>query len=625
MLSITNLTYRIDNRPIFEDANVTLMEGWKIGVVGANGAGKSTLFKLIADELSSDGGSVELNKKMSMGMIRQDLPEGDIALIDVILAADVERADLMARSETETDPYKLADIHTRLNDIDAYAAPARAATILNGLGFKDDQLTDPMSSLSGGWRMRVALGAALFQQPDLLLLDEPTNHLDLEAIMWLENYLASYPNTLMVISHDRELLNKCTDHIVHVEQKKLNLYTGNYDSFERERAEKRGLQEKMFKKQQAQREHMQAFVDRFRAKASKAKQAQSRLKALERMDMVSAVIADRTVQFSFPQPEELAPPLISISGVDLGYGKDDPVLRNIDERIDMDDRIALLGANGNGKSTLIKFIAGRLKARCGGMHHTNKLRIGYFSQHQTDELDMDATPYEEMARLMRGNAEAGIRSKLGAFGFNKTLQDNKIGNLSGGEKARLLFALISYNAPHLLLLDEPTNHLDIETREALVQALTDYEGAVVIVSHDPHMVERVADRLWLVQEGKVSHYDGDLTSYRQMILENRRQSRKASKGKDTGPSKKELREQAAAKRKEFSHLYKNVEKAEKEMAKLVKKRKDMEALMADPAFYDDAEKSQDTQFAYGQLLKDIEATELEWLEAQEIYDNASAN
>lgn len=629
MLSINNLTYRIANRPIIEEANVTLMEGWKVGVVGPNGAGKSTLFKLISGELHADGGDIELTSRLSMGMIRQDMPEGSTPLIDVVLAADKERTDLLERSETETDPYAIAEIHTRLNDIDAYTAPARAASILAGLGFAEEQMQDPMSSLSGGWRMRVALGAALFQQPDVLLLDEPTNHLDLEAIMWLENYLMSYPHTLIIISHDRELLNKCTDHIVHLENKKFELYTGNYDSFERERAEKRGLQQKMFEKQQAQRAHMQKFVDRFKAKASKATQAQSRVKALEKMDLVTAVIADRSFAFSFPQPDELPPPLISISDVSLGYGDDDPVLTDIDERIDMDDRIALLGANGNGKSTLIKFIAGRLKARCGDLSHASKLRIGYFSQHQTDEMDMDSTPFIEMTRLMRGNPEAGVRSKLGRFGFGKAMQETKISDLSGGEKARLLFALISFDAPHLLLLDEPTNHLDIDAREALVQALTAYEGAVVIVSHDPSMLERVADRLWLVKDGVVKPYEGDLESYRQLVIEDRRQAKKSKKSKNkpeknTGPSAKEVRAAAAAKRKEFAPLYKKVEEAEKALSKLTKQKKEMEAKMAEPDFYDDAEAAQDMQFDYGKLLRDVEYAEEAWMEAQATFDGAKS-
>ena len=625
MLTLSRLTYRIMNRPLLEDTGLTLMHGWKTGLVGANGTGKSTLFKLITGELAADGGDIELNQNMSVGIIRQDLPDNNTLLLDVVLAADTERARLLHQADTEIDPYKLAEVHTRLNDIDAYSAPARAASILAGLGFSEAQMHGPMSALSGGWRMRVALGAALFQQPDLLLLDEPTNHLDLEAIMWLESYLQSYPHSILLISHDRELLNTCTDHIVHLENKKLTLYTGNYDTFARERAAKRQLQQKLHDKQQAERAHIQKFIDRFRAKASKAKQAQSRLKTLERMEFVGAVASERHVEFQFPQPNELPPPLLAISGADIGYNNT-PVLHNVDERIDMDDRIALLGANGNGKSTLIKFLAGRLKPLRGGLDHASKLRIGYFSQHQTDELDVTSTPYAEMARLCRGNPEAGVRGKLGRFGFGKALQDTQISNLSGGEKARLLFALMSVNAPHLLLLDEPTNHLDIDAREALVQALLAYEGAVVMVSHDPSMVERVADRLWLVHDGRVAPYDGDLASYRQLVMTQRQQEKRSKNQQnkpEKGPTKKELRAQAAAKRIQFAPLYKKIETAEAELTKLNKRKKELETTMADPGFYDDAAAAQDAQFAYGKLLRDIETAEAAWLEASDAYEAAA--
>ncbi len=535
MLSVTNLTYKIGARTIIEDGNVTVMDGWKVGVIGLNGAGKSTLFKLISGDLQADGGTVSVSSKHRLGMVRQDIPETDTPLIDLVVAANTELAQLLQDAETETDPYKIADIHTRLFEIDAYSAPSRAAILLTGLGFREDQLTEPFSSFSGGWRMRVALAAALFVEPEILLLDEPTNHLDLEAIMWLEAYLVSYPHTLLIISHDRELLNKCVDHIIHVDKKHLSVHTGNYDTFERERALKLGLQQKMHEKQTAQRAHMQAFVDRFKAKASKARQAQSRMKALEKMDVVDAVIAERAIRFSFPQPEKLAPPLIAIKKAAVGYTEGKPILKRVHESIDMDDRIALLGANGNGKSTLIKLIAGKLGVMDGEIVRSGKLRIGYFSQHQTDELDVGSTPYEEMAKLfLKKNGdvkESVVRAKLGAFGFSRDLADNKISALSGGEKARLLFAFMSFDAPHLLLLDEPTNHLDIDAREALVQALNAYNGAVVIVSHDPSMVERVADRLWLVKDGAVSDFEGDLNDYRKFTIQSRREERKEEKAK----------------------------------------------------------------------------------------------
>ncbi|MBI1308617.1 MAG: ATP-binding cassette domain-containing protein [Proteobacteria bacterium] len=625
MLTISNLTYRVAGRLILEDASATVMEGRRVGVVGANGAGKSTLFKLIMGELHSDGGEVSLSDRYSVGVVRQDIGDMDMALLDVVLSADVERDALLKAAETEQDPYKIGDIYARLDEIDAYAAPARASSILAGLGFKEEQMGQPLRDFSGGWRMRVALAAALFRQPDFLLLDEPTNHLDLEAIMWLEAYLASYPKTLMVISHDRELLNKCVTHVLHVENRKLTSYTGDYNTFERERAEKLMSQQKLHEKQAAARAHMQAFVDRFKAKASKAKQAQSRLKALEKMDVVDAVIADRGVKFNFPQPEELAPPVLGVHKVDVGYSVGKPVLRDINERIDMDDRIALLGANGNGKSTLIKLIAGKLAPLAGDVQKAGKLRIGYFSQHQTDELDVDESPLAAMMRAMQGKKEFEVRAVLGRFGFSKTLADNKIASLSGGEKARLLFALMSYNAPHLLLLDEPTNHLDMDSREALVEALNAYSGAVVIVSHDPSMIERVADRLWLVAEGKCQVFDGDLAAYRDYVIEQRRQERRKEKKAavvDAGPDKKELARQRKEKKKQFPDLAAQAEEGEKAVAKLLAQRKRLEAQMADPAFYADQAAMQEAQVAYGKLLREVEEAEEAWLEAEEAFERA---
>lgn len=533
MLSISNLTYKIGPRTIIENGNIAIMDGWRVGVIGHNGAGKSTLFKLISGDLHADGGRVSISERQRMGMVRQDIPETDTPLIDIVLAANEEMAALWHQAETETDGNKIADIYQRLADMDAYAAPAKAAMLLTGLGFKEHQLTEPFSSFSGGWRMRVALAAALFVEPEVLLLDEPTNHLDLEAIMWLETYLMGYKHTLMIISHDRELLNKCIDHVIHVDKQQLTLYTGNYDTFERERAMRLGLQQKMHEKQQGERAHMQAFVDRFKAQASKARQAQSRVKALERMDIVDAVIAERAVKFVFPNPDKIPSPMLSVNHADIGYAEDKPVLKRVHKNIDRDDRIALLGANGEGKSTMMKLIADRLGVLKGDVFRSSKLRIGYFSQHQTEELDVNSTPYIEMLRLFQKKnpdaKEPVVRAKLGAFGFSRDLADNKISALSGGEKARLLFAFMSFDAPHLLLLDEPTNHLDIDAREALVQALNAYEGAIVIVSHDPNMVERVADRLWLVKDGKCTDFDGDLEDYRRFIIQSRREARKEEK------------------------------------------------------------------------------------------------
>ena len=624
MLSINNLTYKIGPRTLIEDSSVNVMDGWKVGVVGANGTGKSTLFKLIAGELHADSGTLSLSQRQRFGMVRQDIPDTDTPLIDMVVSAHEEMASLLKLSETETDPYKMGDIYTRLIELDAYAAPAKAAKLLTGLGFKDHQLKEPFSSFSGGWRMRVALAAVLFVEPDFLLLDEPTNHLDLEAIMWLEKYLSDYPHTLMVISHDRDLLNKCIDHVIHVDKQKLTLYTGNYDTFERERAAKLGLQQKMFEKQQAQRAHMQAFVDRFRASAAKAAQAQSRVKALERMDLVDAVIADRAIRFSFPDPEKLSPPLIAIRGVDVGYTEGKPILRRIHENIDTDDRIALLGANGNGKSTMMKLIANRLSPMAGEMVRSSKLRIGYFSQHQTEELDVDSTPFQEMARLTKLKTgdykESVVRAKLGAFGFSKNLADNTIKSLSGGEKARLLFAFMSFDAPHLLLLDEPTNHLDIDAREALVQALNNYDGAVVIVSHDPIMVERVADRLWLVKDGAVQDFNGDLEDYREFILQSRREDRKAEKKKDEPAPAAPA---APVVKMSKSTAVRKITEAEKAIQRLTREREALEAQMATPAFYENPDKIRDARAAYAKIVTELEAQESLWLEAQDARDRAA--
>ncbi len=616
MLTIDNLTYKIGGRTIIEDGNLTITDGWKVGIIGVNGAGKSTLFKLISGDLHADGGTVSMGQRQRMGMVRQDVPETDAPLIDLVLAAHEEMAELWKATETEEDLDKIGEIFQRLSDLDAYSAPAKAATLLMGLGFKEHQLQEPFSSFSGGWQMRVMLAAALFVEPELLLLDEPTNHLDLEAIMWLESYLVDYPHTLLVISHDRQLLNKCVDHIVHVDKQKLTLYTGDYDTFERERAFRLGLQQKMHEKQQDQRAHMQKFVDRFGATASKARQAQSRVKALEKMDIVDAVIADRAVKFSFPNPDKIASPMITLNHVDIGYAEGMPILKRVNDNIDNDDRIALLGANGNGKSTLMKLIAGKLGIMKGEMFRSGKLRIGYFSQHQTEELDITSTPYQEMLKLMLQKfpdiSESKVRAKLGQFGFSRDLSNNLISSLSGGEKARLLFAFMSFDAPHLLLLDEPTNHLDIDAREALVQALNNYQGAIVIVSHDPNMVERVADRLWLIKDGAVRDFDGDLEDYRNFTIKSRRDERKEEKAQKTSvepaakPAKKENPVAIKAKLLE----------AEKAMNELIAEKARLEAEMINPAFYADAIKAAKTQKIYAKICQDLEATEERWLAQQ---------
>ena len=625
MLSLTNLSCRMAGRPLIDDGNLTIMDGWRVGIVGANGAGKSTLFRLITRELQADGGEIGITARHRIGYVKQEIAETDDALIDLVLAADTERSALLKESETSTDPYRIGEVHNRLVEIDAHAAPARAAAILSGLGFSDSQITGPYSALSGGWRMRVSLAAVLFTRPELLLLDEPTNHLDLEAIIWLENYLSTYPHTLLIISHDRELLNTCADHIVHLYDRKLTLYGGNYDAFERERALKLDLQQKTHEKQQAQRAHIQKFIDRFRYKASKARQAQSRIKMLEKMDVVDAVLADRGLKFNFPQPEELASPLVAIDKSNVGYPGHKPVLFQVDEVINTDDRIALLGANGNGKSTLIKLIAGKLKPLTGEVRSSNKLKIGYFSQHQADELNMTSTPFIEMTRLctkhQQDSREPLVRARLGQFGFSKELQDNRIATLSGGEKARLLFAFMSFDAPHVLLLDEPTNHLDIDARSALVDALNSYEGAVVIVSHDPSMLERVADRLWLVHDGAVKDFDGDLADYRAFVMEQRRASRREDKPKRVD-EKEVARKSSAEVRRSLAPLMKKMSDTEKLIEKLNVEKLRLETLMADHSFYQDPARVQKTQMLYAELVRQLAVHEQVWLDTSEAYEEA---
>ncbi len=530
MLFINNLTFRIAGRTLLDKASLNINAGQRIGLVGPNGTGKSTLFKLISGEYHADGGDITIIKGARLGIVRQDLPEDDTPVIDVLLASDSERASLLKEAETCEDAERIGYIYTRLEEIGAYDAPARAATILAGLGFNEEAQNQPISDFSGGWRMRVALAAVLFCQPNLLLLDEPTNHLDFEAMVWLENYLMKFTETLIIISHDRDILNKTVTHIAHLENNKLTLYTGNYDEFERKRAEKLMGQQALHDKQMAQKARMQAFIDRFGAKASKARQAQSRMKALAKMDIVDAVMAERVTAFEFPEPEEQKSPMLVLEHVEAGYEAGKPVLKKLDLRIDADDRIALLGANGNGKSTLIKLLSGRLPQLAGKIHKSSKLRVGYFAQFQTDELDVKLTPFEVMKEAMaKGTPESKIRAALSKFGFDKHKADTLVGDLSGGEKARLLFCLMSFDAPHIMLLDEPTNHLDMDAREALMQALNNYKGAVILVSHDPHLVDSVVDRLWLVADGTCKPYNDDLEAYRKLVVSQRRKEREESK------------------------------------------------------------------------------------------------
>lgn len=518
MLNISGITVRLGGRTIIDRATAALPGKGKIGLIGRNGAGKSTLMKVMMGFIEPDEGRLDMPRGTRIGYIAQEAPDGATTPIDLVLAADTERAALLLESETCEDMDRFGEIHERLMAIDAYAAPSRAARILVGLGFDEEMQNRPLSSYSGGWKMRAALAALLFSEPDLLLLDEPSNHLDLEATMWLENFLKAYPAMMVVISHERDLLNNVVDHILHLEGGKATLYTGGYDSFERQRAERLAQQAAAKAAQDAQRAKLQDYIARNSARASTAKQAQSRQKALAKMQPIAAVVEDPTLSFDFPSPDELKPPMITTDGAAVGYAEGHPVLSKLNVRIDPDERLALLGRNGNGKTTLARMLAGQLKPMEGELHAPGKLKVGYFTQYQVEELDSADTPLEHMTRAMQGASPGAVRAQLGRFGFSGPRATQKVAEMSGGERARLALALITRDAPHLLILDEPTNHLDVDTREALVQALNGYGGAVVLVSHDRHMLELAADRLVLVDSGTAKEFSGSLDDYTDFIL-----------------------------------------------------------------------------------------------------------
>jgi ATP-binding cassette subfamily F protein 3 len=607
MLKIEDITYSVEGRPLFEGACATIPAGHKVGLVGRNGAGKTTLFRLIRGELALEGGSISLPAGSRIGGVAQEVPSSATSLIDTVLAADTERASLMAEAERADDPHRIAEIQHRLSDIDAWSAEGRASAILKGLGFEPEAQGRPCSDFSGGWRMRVALAGVLFAQPDLLLLDEPTNYLDLEGSLWLESYLAKYPHTVLIISHDRGLLNRAVRGILHLDARKLTYWTGPYDQFARQMAERRAVQAAEAKKQEARRAHLQSFVDRFRAKASKAVQAQSRVKMLEKMQTITPPEEARRQVFTFPAPEELSPPIVNLDGAAVGYGGP-PVLRRLTLRIDQDDRIALLGRNGEGKSTLSKLLAGKLAASEGRVTKSSKLRIGYFAQHQVDELHIDETPLQHAARLRPAEGQARLRARLAGFGLMADQADTPVGRLSGGQKARLSLLLATIDAPHLLILDEPTNHLDMESREALVVALTEYAGAVILVSHDMHLLGLVADRLWLVQGGAVAPYGGDLEDYRRQLLSG-----------DEAPKDRPAAERPRkAGRDEVAFLRSEVRRCEERMDKLNQMRDRLAAKLADPDLYEAARAGEleTWQKKYAEVMEGLDRAEALWLRAE---------
>ena len=607
MTTIADLTYRLGPRVLFDAASAQLPEGARVGFVGRNGAGKTTLFRLISGEIAAESGSITLPRRAKMGRVEQEAPGGPGKLIDFVLAADIERAELLHEAETAQDPHRIAEIHTRLADIDAHSAPARAARILSGLGFDEAAQNRALSEFSGGWRMRVALAAVLFTQPDLLLLDEPTNYLDLEGSLWLVEHLKTYPATAIVISHDRDLLDAVCDHILHLDRAKLTLWKGNYSGFEKQRRELMAVQAKAAKKQEDKRKHLQEFVDRFRAKATKARQAQSRLKMLEKMEPTAAIVDTDVLPIHLPSPEkQLSPPIIAMERGAVGYDER-VVLSRLNLSLSNDDRIGLLGANGNGKSTFAKLLAGRLQPMGGDIVRATKLEVGFFAQHQVDDLDLSDTPYRAVARLMPDAPESRVRARAAQMGFSGERADTKVDQLSGGEKARLLMGLSTFHGPHLIILDEPTNHLDIDSRAALIEAINDYTGAVVLVSHDRYLLEACADRLWLVADGAVKEFDGDIDDYTKLVLQ-------ASRGGDGSKGVKVAEKKSSPVREKRGNSQKKIQALEERISKFGELIARIDETLADgTAFTKDLQKAAALASQRGELSAALAAAEEEWL------------
>ena len=612
MIDINDITVRIGSKVLLDHASAHISDGQKVGLIGVNGCGKSTLFRVLRGQLDTESGNIALPSAARVVTVEQEINDIDLPILEFVLAQDKERDGLLKRLKNASVE-ELGEIHERLNAIGASSAEARAAVILNGLGFKNSDFIRPVREFSGGWRMRLALAAALFQPSDILLLDEPTNHLDLETSIWLENHLKKYRGTLLIISHDRTILNSLCGYIVHFDNKKLAVYSGNYDTFRRTRNEQKEMLERSFKKQEQKRRHLESFVERFRYKASKAKQAQSRIKLLEKMPEVTLLADDPSVKFDFPEPSELASPLVNMENVSAGYG-DKVILKRLNLSIDNGDRIALLGANGNGKSTFAKLLSGRLQPLGGEMRCTPKLKVGYFAQHQTEELPLKKTAAEYMATLMPEADETKVRAHLARFGLGKEKALTRISLLSGGEKARLLFAAMTRNAPELLILDEPTNHLDMEARDALVEALNEYAGSVILITHDLHLIELVADDLWLVDKGGCRPYDGDLDDYKELLLSVRVSPEEKKTVAAAEKEKQQAKEAAAAARNNLRELKSRLRRIETELERQTALKTSLENKFQEQLSTDEIIQ---TQKELNAVAEKIEALETEWLEIGE--------
>lgn len=612
MIDINDITVRIGSKVLLDHASAHISDGQKVGLIGVNGCGKSTLFRVLRGQLDTESGNIALPSAARVVTVEQEINDIDLPILEFVLAQDKERDGLL-KCLKNASVEELGEIHERLNAIGASSAEARAAVILNGLGFKNSDFIRPVREFSGGWRMRLALAAALFQPSDILLLDEPTNHLDLETSIWLENHLKKYRGTLLIISHDRTILNSLCGYIVHFDNKKLAVYSGNYDTFRRTRNEQKEMLERSFKKQEQKRRHLESFVERFRYKASKAKQAQSRIKLLEKMPEVTLLADDPSVKFDFPEPSELASPLVNLENVSAGYG-DKVILKRLNLSIDNGDRIALLGANGNGKSTFAKLLSGRLQPLGGEMRCTPKLKVGYFAQHQTEELPLEKTAAEYMATLMPEADETKVRAHLARFGLGKEKALTRISLLSGGEKARLLFAAMTRNAPELLILDEPTNHLDMEARDALVEALNEYAGSVILITHDLHLIELVADDLWLVDKGGCRPYDGDLDDYKELLLSVRVSPEEKKTVAAAEKEKQQAKEAAAAARNNLRELKSRLRRIETELERQTALKTSLENKFQEQLSTDEIIQ---TQKELNAVAEKIEALETEWLEIGE--------